>query len=286
MGISTNYLDNLTPFARWNQIRHAVSVEVKASGKPLHKGQYIKLCKETYHDNKNIPIRQVLKNIPRRIAAEIDPKIPFANEKIRYFDIDFTIEEHKLSTPPNVWIDSSAIDGSGYLSGNYIYSITFRSIVAACNRLGIWDTNDPRLPHFQCSQAEWNENTKRFEAKWSIVNADGKPLEGFDWNPETEILETDYELPQLPPSKTEKETKEPKTPPKKYQPEVDKAKAIKITNTDILRQIDKLDKHSDKLLSKMERLEKLNQKESLKLTSKEYNDTIKQMAELRKKLKN
>jgi len=281
-------LDNMTPFARWNYLRSAMSREVRASGVKLQKGQYTVLVRQIYHSTKDRPINEVIGGLGKWLSTEVQPQHPFI-DPIPFYYIDHDLTDSDKIIPPNVWIDSTAIDGKSYYPGEYSYDPIFRPLVQNIDRWFnlINNSGDDRMPYFYLTQPSWNQGTKRWESVWIITTASGTTLEGFEWNPEEEQLDTekivhDITTETKPILPTEPEP----TPQKKYQPEVDKAKARKISNTDLLKQISRLDKYSDKLLTKMERLHQLKLSEPLKLTTKEYNDTIKQIGDLRHKLNN
>ena len=282
----TQLFDGMTAFARWNYLRSAVSREIKSSGITLQKGQYTVLVKEIYHSTKEIPINEVIGGLGRRLSTEAKPQHPFANDPIRYFDIDHRLQQEKLITPPNIWFDTSEIDGKGYWSQDYGYYSTFRAIVTACNRMGIWDTSDQRMPHFTATQAAWNRDTKRWEAVWMITDSQGRSLDGFQWSPQAEELTTDYELPKIKPEKKPEEPPPPEpeaepTPPKKYSPEVDKAKAKSITDKNLRKNLLQLNKDIDRLKADLKSYKEIGSERAFREAEDELIEAIKTRKKIR-----
>lgn len=279
---------NVSPLIRWNQIRSAVSKEIrKPEAVKLQTGQYNQIVKQLYHSTKDIPINKVIGSLGQRLSELAQPNHPFT-DPIPYYHIDHDLTNTDLVIPGYVWIDATTINGSSYYARDYQteggYGFFFqpfvRSVDSWFNRIN--DSGDERMPHLFLTQPSWNPNEKRWESVWIITDKSGSAIEGFEWNPEEEALENV-------PEPTEEEI-EPEPEPKKPEPtptpspEIDKAKAREITSSDLQKRLTYLKKQKKEQEKDYKLYKELGDPELLAEVKKSLLETIKSITAITKEL--
>jgi hypothetical protein len=261
-------------------VRSAVSREVKASGVKLLKGDFSKIAKSIYHSTKDVPINQVLGGLGKRLSPELKPQHPF-DKPIPFYEIDSELRSADKLIPPQVWIDSSAIDGKSYYPKQYSYYIQFVNIVRHIDGYfnKINDSGDDRMPHFLLTQPSQNFKENRWESVWLITDANGRALEGFDWNPLQQNLTIDQSLTE-PQPKEPKTTTEPTTPkeqitPPDYKPEVDKAQAKAITDENLRANIKMVTELIEQIKKDIKEYKEMGIEEAVKEAKNELIEAIK-----------